>query len=397
MFNKFFSIFIKDSENCSDKKVRARYGKFCSVFGIVMNVILCALKGLIGFLSGSLSIVSDAVNNLSDASSNVITLFGFRLAERPADEEHPYGHGRYEYIAGLMVALVILVIDIELFKESIKKIITPTSVEFSTVTFIVLTVAIAVKILMALVYLSAGKKIESKTIIATAVDSRNDVLTTLLVLISVIINKVFDINVDGYAGVILSILVFISSFSLIKDSTSLILGKGASKETVDKLKDKLLSYPEVLGIHDLMVHDYGVGNQFASVHVEMSSKEDPLKSHEVIDEIEREVFKETNVHLVIHYDPINIDDALLLEMYKYLTEEVKNLNENITVHDLRILRGVEKHIAIFDMVIGNEIKIKEEVAKKYISQKVAEKYPDFSCNITVEKSYVQSEFMRGKN
>ena len=264
--------FIKDYENTQNSDVRTAYGKFSSIVGIVCNAILFISKLIVGTLSASVSITADAVNNLSDASSSIISLLGFKLASRPADEEHPYGHGRYEYLSGLMVAVLIMVIGVELFKSSLDKVLHPSAVEFSWVTVGVLAFSILLKTWMALFNTKTGKMINSNTLIATAADSRNDVITTGAVLVAAILSHFIGFELDGWMGLGVAVFILYSGFGLVKDTLDPMLGKAPEDEQVEEIRQKILSYPGVLGTHDLMVHDYGPGRQFASVHVEIDRK-----------------------------------------------------------------------------------------------------------------------------
>ncbi len=387
MFNKIFSIFIKDSENVEDNAVRYAYGKFLNICCILFNILLFAIKTLAGILSGSVAIIADAINNLSDASSNVVGFLGFKLSSLPADEEHPYGHGRYEYIASLIVAFIIMFIGIELFRSSLDKILNPTAIKFEIITVIILVISILIKLFMSVFSSSAGKKIKSDTLLAVATDSRNDVLATLAVLISLTIFKYFNINIDGYVGVLVSAVIIISGVKIIIETVATLLGKAPDKEFVNKLTDKILSYESVIGLHDLLIHDYGPGRRFASAHVEMPAEEDPIKSHEIIDTIEMDIYREMNLHISLHYDPISTKDELLNEMKEYISSSVKTISEKATIHDLRIVRGIERNIAVFDLLLPYSVKISEKQIKEETALFVKEKYPSFDVNIKIDRDF----------
>ena len=388
MFKWFYKIFIKDSENIKNTKVRTAYGRLSSISGVVLNVILFIIKVLAGIISGSVSIIADAINNLSDASSNIISFFGFKLGSRPADAEHPYGHGRYEYISALAVSILVMIVGFELLKSGITEVLNPSVLSFSTVTLVILISSILIKFIMMLFNYEVGKKINSDVVIATSVDSRNDAISTFAVLVAVIISHYTNINLDGYMAIIVALFIMISGIKLIKDTLGPILGKAPDKELVDSLKDKILSYDGVLGIHDLLIHDYGVGRQFASVHAEMCDEVDPIISHEIIDTIEKEVLEELNVQLVVHYDPICITDEEVNKLKAYISNRVTEIHKDITIHDLRVVHGVERNIAIFDMVVPYTIKISDKELKEEISLKIKEEYPSYDTNITIDKSYV---------
>ena len=391
MFDKIFSIFIKDSENVEDNAVRYAYGKFLNICCILFNIVLFAIKTLAGVLSGSVAIIADAINNLSDASSNVVGFLGFKLSSLPADEEHPYGHGRYEYIASLIVAFIIMFIGIELFRNSLDKILNPTDIKFEIITVVILLVSILIKLFMSVFAKSAGKKIKSDTLLAVATDSRNDVLATLAVLISLIIFKYFDINIDGYVGILVSIVILISGVKIVIETVATLLGKAPEKEFVEKLTNKILGYESVLGLHDLLIHDYGPGRRFASAHVEMPAEEDPIKSHEIIDTIEMDIYRELNLHISLHYDPISTKDELLNEMKEYIAVSVKTISESATIHDLRIVRGIERNIAVFDLLLPYSVKLSEKHIKEETAKLVKAKYPSFDVNIKIDRDFASGK------
>ncbi len=387
MFDKIFSLFIKDSQNVENNLVRATYGKFLNVVCIIFNVILFGIKVLAGIISGSVAIIADAINNISDASSNVVGFLGFKLSSLPADEEHPYGHGRYEYIASLIVAFLIMFIGVELLRSSFDKILNPTAIKFEIVTVIILILSILIKLFMAVFSGYAGKKIKSDTLKAVSTDSRNDVVATTAVLLSLIIFKFFNINIDGYVGLVVAVFILISGIKIVAETVGTLLGKAPDKEYVEKVRKKIMSYDTVIGTHDLMVHDYGPGRKFASVHVEMPAENDPLLSHEIIDGIESDIFKEMELHISIHYDPISTKDELLSEMKGYISTRVKEIEPSVTIHDLRIVRGIERNIAVFDLVLPYSVKISEKQVKERVSEKLKEKYPSFDTNIKIDRSY----------
>ncbi len=388
MFKWFYRIFIKDSENVKSPEVRTAYGRLSSISGVVLNVLLFIIKVLAGIISGSVSIIADAVNNLSDASSNIISFFGFKLGSRPADAEHPYGHGRYEYIAGLAVSILVMIVGFELLKSGVSEVLNPSVLSFSLVTLIILISSIIIKLIMMIFNYEVAKKINSDVVKATAIDSRNDAISTFAVLVAVIVSHFAKINLDGYMAIIVAVFIMISGIKLIKETLGPILGKAPDKELVESLKNKILSYDGVLGIHDLLIHDYGVGRQFASVHAEMSDEVSPIISHEIIDLIEKEVLVELNVQLVVHYDPICVTNEEINELKIYISQKAKEIHEDLSIHDLRVVYGVERNIAIFDMVVPYSVKKCERELKEEITLKIKEKYPSFDTNITIDKSYI---------
>ena len=379
---------IPNHENVRDERVRSAYGKAASFVGIGCNVLLFAGKLLVGTLSGSVSITADAVNNLSDASSSVVSLLGFKMADKPADAEHPYGHGRYEYLSGLMVAVMILVIGVELLKSSVEKIFSPTPVLFSWVAVGVLAASIAVKLWMAMFNRAIGKKIDSQTLAATADDSRNDVISTSAVLLATVIAHFTGLTLDGYMGVAVAAFILFSGFGLVKDTIDPMLGSAPSEEEVSAIRRKIMSYPGVLGTHDLMVHDYGPGRQFASVHVEMAASEDPLVSHDVIDNIERDFLREEKLHLVVHYDPVVTDDPRVPVMRAFLAEIAAGLHPQMTIHDLRMVPGNTHTNVVFDCVVPYDMTMDEAEIRRRISEAVSAQYPNYYCVITTERSFV---------
>ncbi len=386
MINFLIKKFIKDYKNTQDTKVRNAYGKFAGIVGIICNAVLFSLKITAGTLFGSVSITADAVNNLSDASSSVISLAGFKLSEKPADEDHPYGHGRYEYLSGLIVAVLIMVIGVELFKSSLEKVINPSPVDFSWISVCILTFSILLKLWMAFFNYGLGKKIKSATLTATGADSRNDVITTAAVLAAALISYFSGFELDGWMGIFVSLFILYSGIGIVKDTLDPLLGKAPDKEFVENIKNKILSYPGVLGTHDLLVHDYGPGRQFASVHVEMAAEEDVIKSHDVLDNIERDFLNE-GLHMIVHFDPIVTSDSTVSNLRKWLAEQVAGIDENLTIHDLRVVPGVTHTNVIFDCVVPFDFNMTEGQLKNKISEIVNSKYPSYNCIITIDKSF----------
>jgi cation diffusion facilitator family transporter len=349
---KFFKkLFIKNYQDTGDAMVRLRYGIVAGLYGILSNALLFGFKLAVGLLGGSITIVADAMNNLSDAGSSVVTLFGFRLSKRPADKEHPFGHARYEYVAGLFVAFLILAIGVTLAKSSVEKIISPEQVTVNLFTYLVLGGSIIVKFMQMLLYRDFGRAIRSDALRAAGADSRNDILTTSGVLLSSVIIDFTGVNVDAYFGLAVSLFIILSSTKLIKDTISPLLGEKPDKELVDLLKKKILSYQGVLGIHDLMVHSYGAGASFAIAHVEVDSKIDVMISHDLMDIIEREVTEQLGVKLSVHMDPIETDNEEVERLKSCVQETLKNFGYSITIHDFRVVQGVSHTNLLFDVVL----------------------------------------------
>ncbi len=379
--------FIKDYEAVQKPGVRAAYGKLSGAVGIFCNLILFGVKFLLGTLSASVAITADAVNNLSDASSGLISLFGFKMASRPADEEHPYGHARYEYLAGLTVSVMILVIGVELLKGSVHKVLHPEPVEFGFVSVLVLVAAILVKLWLAFFNRNLGKKIHSQTLLTTAADSRNDVISTSAVLLAAVLSYMTEVELDGYMGVLVALFILYSGVGLIRETLDPLLGKAPDAGEVEAIQQKIMEYPGVLGTHDLMIHDYGPGRQFASVHVEVAAEEDVIKSHDVIDNIERDLYEEMNLHLVVHMDPIITRDEAVGDLRRWLSSEVKKVNPELTIHDLRFVQGTTHSNLIFDCLVPRGLTESDAEIKEAIEELVKETYPDYYCVITVDHSY----------
>ena len=359
-------LFVKDADNTENPKVRAAIGTLSGLVGIVCNVLLFAFKLLVGTLTGSVSITADAMNNLSDASGSIVTFIGFRVADKPADEHHPYGHARAEYLSGLGVAALILVIGIELVKTSLKKIFQPAPVEFTVAAALVLIASIGVKFWMNLFNRGLAKRIDSTALMATAADSRNDCITTGAVLLAAVFEKLFSIPVDGWIGLGVALFILYSGLNLAKDTISPLLGENADPELREKIVDYIVAQPKVLGYHDLMVHDYGPGQRFASLHVEMDCREDPLECHERIDDMERECLRSHNVHLVIHYDPVVIDDPELTALKEKVLCLLQTRDPRLSLHDFRMVPGKRHMNLVFDVALPRDMKDRGEELRKWV-------------------------------
>ena len=383
--------FIKNSSEVKDPAVRTAYGNLASVVGMACNLLLCLGKLTVGTLFGSIAILADALNNLSDASSNVVSLIGFRLASKAPDEKHPYGHARYEYLAGLVVSVTILGIGFSLLKESAVKVLHPTEVTFSWLSIGVLAASILVKLWMSGFNQKIGQTIGSETLIATAADSRNDVLTTGAVLVATILCSVTGwARLDGLMGLGVAGFILWSGWGLVMDTLSPLLGESPSPELVEHIERKVMSYPGVLGVHDLMVHDYGPGHQFASLHIEFPAESDPLAAHDVIDNIENDFLKNDNLQVTIHYDPIVTADAEVGVLRSRLNEKARQLDPQLSVHDLRIVPGDTHTNVLFDLAFpagyaGDKDQMLAEMCKF-----VTEQDPKYSCIVKVEQSYASA-------
>ena len=387
MIASILRAIFKSHPNPDDPVTRSYCGKFSGAVGMGLNLLLFLGKLLAGLISGSVSVMADAVNNLSDASSSVVTLAGFKLAEKPADNDHPYGHARIEYIAGLIVAAMILVIGVELVKSSIEKILHPAPVVFSALTIGILIASILVKLWMAAFNKRLGKVIHSPTLEATAADSRNDVISTGAVLLATLLQMAFGWQLDGFIGLGVAAFILWSGWGLVQDSIAPLLGQAPDPALVHHIADVTLSYPGVLGIHDMIVHDYGPGRQFASLHVEMAASADVLESHDTIDQIERRFLEEDGLHVVIHYDPVVTGDAETAEARETLSAAAKALDPRLTIHDLRIVPGTTHTNVVFDLVVPRELDPKVKELKAALARAAAEHDPKWLCVITAEHGY----------
>ena len=366
--------------------IRARIGKMSGAVGIICNCLLAAGKLIVGHMTSSMSITADGLNNLSDGASSIVTLLGFKLAEKPADRKHPYGHARIEYIAGLTVAVMILFIGLELGKSSVQKFINPEPIEFSFTAVWVLCASILVKLFMMLFNLKMGRRINSNALLATAADSRNDVMTTSAVLAASIVEHLYDVRIDGIMGIAVSLFILYSGVKLAGETMSPLLGEGANSELQKQITDYINGCPMVLGCHDLMVHDYGPGRRYASIHVEIDKNEDPMACHARIDEMERECLKNYGTHLVIHYDPVVTDDPEVNSTKKLVNTIIKVRDSRLTIHDFRMVDDGESVKMSFDMILpedlrGQEQSIKETVEKALDSLDSKKYYADITFDM----------------
>lgn len=355
-------------QETDEQKQRAAIGKRAGLVGLLCNFLLAGGKLAVGTLAASMAIFADGLNNLSDGASSLVTLLGFKLGERPADPEHPYGHARYEYLAALTVAVMILVIGVELAKSSLHKILNPAPIAFSWLMLAVLVGSILVKAWMMFFYKTQGKKINSTTLLAAAEDSRNDVLTTAAVLAAVLVEKLSGWQIDGIMGILVAAFILFSGAKLAKETLSPLLGEGATKELAQQVTAYIKSFPLVLGCHDLMVHDYGPGCRYASLHVELDSREDPMACHELIDDMERGCLKELGIHLVIHYDPLITDDAELNRLQQLVETLLKVRDPNISIHDFRLRHQEDRLDLSFDIVLPPKLWGQEDSIRASLEQ-----------------------------
>ena len=364
-------LLIKDYESTGKPEVRTRYGVTAGVFGICSNAVICALKLVVGFLSGSVTVIADAVNNLSDAGSSAVTVAGFKLASRPADREHPYGHARYEYIGALVVAVIILIVGVLLCKSSVEKIVTPEEVSVDVWTYVVLAASIVMKLVQMWLYLDFAKSISSGALKAAAADSRNDVIATGAVLVAAIIMDVAGVNVDAYFGLAVSLFIVVSSFKYILEAANPLIGTRPPEEVVETLKDTVLSYDGVIGMHDLAVHSYGEGRYFAVAHLEVPAKDDIMFAHELADNIERDVRDKLGIQLTLHIDPIDNEDEETLALKERCMKVVRSFGEGFSLHDFRLVKGMEHTNILFDVEMPFEHKVALSDVKKKLEEELA--------------------------
>lgn len=388
MTNWLIQRFIKDSDNTKDTAVRTSYGKLAGIVGIVCNVLLFVGKLVAGLLSGSIAIMADAVNNLSDAASNIVALLGFRLSAMPADDKHPYGYARYEYLAGLTVSVLVVAIGISLGKESIGKLLSPEMLTFNWLSVTILAISILVKLWMSLFNQKIGKRINSDTLIATAADSRNDVLSTGAVLVSMFVaHWTGSVYVDGIMGCLVACFIIYSGIGLVRETLSPLLGETPDPTLVERIHQKVLSHKAVLGMHDLIVHDYGPGHQFASLHIELPAEMDPMVSHDLIDVIENDFMINENLHISIHYDPVVTSDERIGKIKAFLHEKIHQYNDQLHFHDLRLVPGETHTNILFDLVIPVKFKNHQKQILSDIEAMVKAFDPKFIPKIKAEHSF----------
>lgn len=371
MTKLILKLFLKD-KSPDTATGRESYGKIAGIVGIICNLLLSIVKFTVGTVSNSVSITADATNNITDAGSSVVTLVGFRLSGKPADEDHPYGHARIEYITGLIVSFIILLIGFNIFKTSVTKIFEPEESSFSWISVIILVVSIALKLWLSKFNKTLGKAIKSKALEATAADSRNDCLSTAAVLIATIISHFTGFNLDGYMGVAVSVFIIISGIGLVKETVSPLLGQAPSKEMHEKIESEILKYENVLGVHDLMVHSYGPGSYFASAHIEMDAKINVLVCHDIMDTIERDFKNKFNIHLVVHLDPTVLDCEETNELKEKVRAILSDIDPILTFHDFRVVYGEKAKNVLFDVVVPPKYKYTDSELTELIKKRVNE-------------------------
>ena len=380
--------FIRDSDHVEDAKVRQAYGRLSGLVGIVCNVILFTCKLLAGLMTGAVSIMADAFNNLSDAASSIVTLIGFYMAGKPADPDHPFGHGRIEYLSGLFVAAAILMTGFELLKTSVEKILHPETLSFSAVSIVILIASILMKMWMARFNFNLGHKIKSKAMQATATDSLSDCIATSAVLVGVVVTMITGKNIDGFIGVLVALFVCVAGFNAAKETIQPLLGQAPDPDLVDNIKKRVMQEDMILGIHDLVIHDYGPGRRMITLHAEISYKEDIMEAHDMIDNVERDLMQEFQCTATIHMDPVVTDDEELNLMREKVEALVRTLDASWKIHDFRMVRGNTHSNLIFDLVVPTDaLKDKFEIEAK-VRDLIHIMNPNYNAVITVEQSYV---------
>lgn len=379
--------FIKNYNDTEDFKVREQYGKFSGIVGIFCNVTLSLLKILAGFIFKSVAVMADGVNNLSDAANSVITLIGFKLSAKPADKEHPFGHARYEYVSGLMVSFLIMILGLSLLKTSFLKIFKPEPVDFSILSVVILVFSICVKFWMYGFNKKISQKISSVTVLATAKDSLNDVVSTSAVLVSILIGKFFSVQIDGVVGTLVSLFVLYSGFEIINDTLSPLLGEAPKEELVKLIETEIPKYPTVIGIHDLVVHNYGESKCFVTVHVEVPANQSILISHDIIDNIETDFYKKYKIHMVIHMDPVETDNTQVNNLKEEIIKKISEFSCELSIHDFRVAFGNTHNNIIFDVVVPAGFCMSDEDIQKKISLMVKEINDKNNAVIQIDKKY----------
>ncbi len=385
-------LFVKNYTNVENAKVRTSYGILSSIVGITCNVLLFATKLLIGIFINSVSVMADAVNNLSDAASSIISLVGVKLAGRPADKEHPFGHGRFEYLSALAVAGLILVVGFNLLQTSFQKVLHPEKLSFHPILVGILVLSVLVKVWMALFNRTLGRRINSTVMIATSADSRNDVLVTSATIVSTLVAGLTGFNIDGYMGVVVSFFVMFAGYKIAKDTTEPLLGQAIEKEVYHKITGMVQSYEGIHGTHDLIIHNYGPTHRMATIHAEVPNNIGFEQAHETIDRIERDVLEKLDIFLVIHMDPIEVNDAKVIEKREMVQGIVNDLEPKATIHDFRIVNGEYQINLIFDLVLPFSYgKEEEQKLLTSIVNEIRQQDARYQCIITMENSYVAEE------
>ena len=379
--------FVPDATNTRDPRTRSAYGFLSSTICIGLNLLLCATKGIVGLMVGSISVTADALNNLSDASSNIVSLIGFKLASRPADKGHPYGHGRFEYLAGMAIAMLVVAVGIQLAWQSIGKIATPSPADFNALTVTMLVLSLVVKFFMASLNHRLARRIDSSVLEATAQDSRNDMIATGAVLAAGIVSWFWHVELDGWAGLAVSVFIIVSGFTILRDTIDPLMGRTPPEDLVRRVHNKILSYPGVLGTHDLMIHDYGPGRQFASAHVEIAADTSLRRSHALIDSIEQGLREQENISFVLHCDPVEAKDDRT-DLRNWIEGRLQRIDPDLTVHDVTSVCRDDMTQVSLDCLKPERLALSDDELRSTITTIVRERLPEAECHITIDTGFV---------
>lgn len=380
-------LFIKNYKNTDNPEVRNQYGKVAGIFGIITNLVLGIIKLIIGIISHSVSIMADAANNIADTASSILTIVGFKLSNKKPDTKHPYGYARYEYVAGFVIAILMLIMGLSFAKESIVKIFNPEELVINWITYLILIIAIIGKGLQMLVYIDFSKAINSNTLKANSIDTRNDIISTTAIFISMIIMGTFKINIDGILGLLVSAFVIYSSIGMIKEVLEPIIGIVPTEDQINEISEKLLSYEYVEGIHDLVIHNYGVHNDFVTVHVEIDSKMDIMKAHDLMDNIEKDFRDELGIELTIHMDPIIVGDPDIDKLQAKVIQAIRKLDKDLKIHDFRVVKGITHTNILFDCLIPYEKEYSKETLIEHLNKTIIPEKEIYYYVIHIDRPY----------
>ena len=385
MTDLILRIFVRDHKNTEDPAVRDKCGRVAGAVGIVTNFLLFLMKIIVGTVFHSVSVTADAVNNLTDSGSSVVTLIGFKMASKPADEKHPFGHARIEYLSGVIVSFIVIFLGLQLGMSSIEKILTPEENALTPVALVVLVISILAKLWQCLFYRKVGRMIKSESVEATSKDSRNDVIATSVVLLGAVITMLTGVNLDGYMGAAVALFIVFSGVQLTISTADPLLGQAPEGELVQTITEKMLSYPGIIGMHDLAVHNYGVGRCFASAHCEVDAKNDILVSHDLIDNIERDFSRDLGIHMVIHLDPVIVGDARTDALHCKVQSLVTALYPTVTIHDFRVIWGVTHSNIVFDAAVPFAVKDSDAVITQELEAEIQKLDPDYRTVVTIDR------------
>lgn len=385
MTDLILRIFVRDHKNTEDPAVRDKCGRVAGTVGIVTNFLLFLMKIIVGTVFHSVSVTADAVNNLTDSGSSVVTLIGFKMASKPADEKHPFGHARIEYLSGVIVSFIVIFLGLQLGMSSIEKILTPEENALTPVALVVLVISILAKLWQCLFYRKVGRMIKSESVEATSKDSRNDVIATSVVLLGAVITMLTGVNLDGYMGAAVALFIVFSGVQLTISTADPLIGQAPEGELVQTITEKMLSYPGIIGMHDLAVHNYGVGRCFASAHCEVDAKNDILVSHDLIDNIERDFSRDLGIHMVIHLDPVIVGDARTDALHCKVQSLVTALYPTVTIHDFRVIWGVTHSNIVFDAAVPFAVKDSDAVITQKLEAEIQKLDPDYRTVVTIDR------------